>query len=242
MRIIPSIDIRDGRCVRLLYGDYDRETRYDADPVELAADYAALGLDTLHIVDLDGARAGEPRSLALIRRMAAGAAATVQVGGGIREKGHVTDLLEAGATRVVIGSLAIKRPETVAAWLRDFGGERIVLAFDVRVGDDGRARISTDAWQKNTDAELIETIRRFEPAGVRHVLCTDIGRDGALSGPATALYRSVLDERPGIELQASGGVSSIDDLHALREVGLHAAVTGKALLEGRISKEEIRSF
>lgn len=242
MRIIPSIDIRDGRCVRLLYGDYDRETRYDADPVELAGRYAALGLGTLHIVDLDGARAGAPRSLELIRRMAAEAAATVQVGGGVRDQAHVDALLEAGATRVVIGSLAIKQPATVAEWLRRFGGERIVLAFDVRVGDDGRARISTDAWQKDTDAELIETIRAFEPAGLRHVLCTDIGRDGALSGPATDLYGSVLDACPGIELQASGGVSSIDDLRALRKAGLHAAVTGKALLEGRISEEEIRSF
>lgn len=242
MRIIPSIDIRGGRCVRLLYGDYDRETRYDADPVELAARYAGLGLDTLHIVDLDGARAGAPTNLDLIARMAAGAAATVQVGGGIRERDHVRALLEAGATRVVIGSLAIKQPETVAAWLRGFGGARIVLAFDVRVGEDGRARVSTDAWQTDTDAELVETIRAFEPAGLRHVLCTDIGRDGALSGPATALYRSVLAACPGIELQASGGVSSMDDLRALREAGLHAAVTGKALLEGRISDEEIRSF
>lgn len=242
MIIIPSIDLRGGHCVRLLYGDYDQETRYDADPVALAQRYAALGLDTLHVVDLDGAREGAPQHLELITRMVEATTATVQVGGGIREAAHVGQLFEAGASRVVIGSLAIKQPELVAEWLETFGGKRIVLAFDVRVDEGGVARVSTDAWQQTSDAELVATIRRFAERGLQHVLCTDIGRDGALSGPATALYKRVMAACPDVSLQASGGVSSIADLRNLRAAGLTAAITGKALLEGRISDEEIRSF
>ena len=242
MKIIPSIDLRDGRCVRLLYGDYDRETRYDADPVDLAARYAGLGLETLHVVDLDGARAGAPANVDLIARMVESTTATVQVGGGIREAAHLTQLFDAGARRVVIGSLAIKQPELVAEWLESFGGEHIVLAFDVRVDDAGVARVSTEAWQETSDSELVATIESFRPHGLQQVLCTDIGRDGALSGPATDLYTRVMAACPGIALQASGGVSSIEDLRTLRAAGLDAAITGKALLEGRITDEEIRSF
>ncbi|MEO1594513.1 MAG: 1-(5-phosphoribosyl)-5-[(5-phosphoribosylamino)methylideneamino]imidazole-4-carboxamide isomerase [Pseudomonadota bacterium] len=242
MKIIPSIDLRDGRCVRLLYGDYELETRYDADPVELASRYAALGLDTLHVVDLDGARAGAPKNVDLIARMVEATTATVQVGGGIREAAHLTALFDAGARRVVVGSLAIKQPARVAEWLVSFGGERIVLAFDVRVDASGVAHVSTDAWQETSDAELVATVESFRPHGLQQVLCTDIGRDGALSGPATTLYTRVMAACPDIKLQASGGVSSIDDLRALREAGLDAAITGKALLEGRITDEEIQSF
>ncbi|MEM1438824.1 MAG: 1-(5-phosphoribosyl)-5-[(5-phosphoribosylamino)methylideneamino]imidazole-4-carboxamide isomerase [Pseudomonadota bacterium] len=242
MKIIPSIDLRDGRCVRLLYGDYDRETRYDADPVELAARYSALGLKTLHVVDLDGARAGAPANVGLITRMVEATTATVQVGGGIREAAHLAQLFDAGAQRVVIGSLAIKQPDLVAEWLKSFGGERIVLAFDVRVDDTGIARVSTEAWQETSDSELVATIESFRAHGLKQVLCTDIGRDGALSGPATDLYARVMAACPGVALQASGGVSSIEDLRALRASGLDAAITGKALLEGRITDEEIRSF
>ncbi|MEO0345400.1 MAG: 1-(5-phosphoribosyl)-5-[(5-phosphoribosylamino)methylideneamino]imidazole-4-carboxamide isomerase [Pseudomonadota bacterium] len=242
MTIIPSIDLRDGRCVRLLYGDYDRETRYDADPVALAARYADLGLATLHVVDLDGARAGAPANVDLIARMVASTTATVQVGGGIREAAHLSQLFDAGARRVVIGSLAIKQPALVAEWLTSFGGERIVLAFDVRVDHAGVARVSTEAWQETSDAELVATIESFRAHGLQQVLCTDIGRDGALSGPAVDLYARVMAACSGIALQASGGVSNIDDLRTLRAAGLDAAITGKALLEGRITDEEIRSF
>ncbi|MEL6951500.1 MAG: 1-(5-phosphoribosyl)-5-[(5-phosphoribosylamino)methylideneamino]imidazole-4-carboxamide isomerase [Pseudomonadota bacterium] len=242
MKIIPSIDLRDGRCVRLLYGDYNRETRYDADPVDLAARYAGLGLQTLHVVDLDGARAGAPANVDLIARMVESTTASVQVGGGIRESAHLTELFDAGARRVVIGSLAIKQPELVAEWLESFGGEHIVLAFDVRVDDSGVARVSTEAWRETSDSELVATIESFRAHGLKQVLCTDIGRDGALSGPATRLYTRVMAACPGIALQASGGVSSIDDLRALRAAGLDAAITGKALLEGRITDEEIQSF
>ncbi len=242
MNIIPAIDIRNGRCVRLLYGEYDQETRYDVDPIALATKYAQLGLRNLHLVDLDGAKAGHPVNGRLLREMVKASGVRVQIGGGIRTDDHIRELLECGVTRIVVGSLTIKSPDTVMRWLNDFGADAIVAAFDVRVGDDGIAYICTDAWTKTTDQELIATIMRYREAGLRHVLCTDIGRDGAMSGPAIELYEDILKACPAIELQASGGVSKIGDLITLRNAGLSGAITGKALLEGRITDEELRSF
>lgn len=242
MHIIPAIDIRDGHCVRLLYGEYDRETRYDVDPVELAARYAALGLAHLHLVDLDGAKAGRPVNSALMQRIVAATSVTVQVGGGVRDDAHIRELLAHGVSRIVVGSLAVREPGTVKRWLSEFGSDAIVAAFDVRVADDGRAYVCTDAWTNTTDAELTATIDGYAEAGLRHVLCTDIGRDGAMSGPALSLYSDVMRACPGIALQASGGVSALADLVALRDAGLAAAITGKALLEGKITDEELRTF
>lgn len=240
MNILPALDIRDGQCVRLLYGDYDAETRYDVDPVAQARHYAAFGVGQLHLVDLDGAKAGKPVNVALLAAMTEASGVSVQVGGGIRERAHLDTLFANGVARAVIGSMAIRQPDTVAEWLTVYGSERIVLALDVRIDDAGVPRVCTDAWTTTSEASLSDTISRFREHGLRHVLCTDIGRDGAMSGPSIALYRQVLQEFPELQLQASGGVAGIDDLRALRDAGLPAAITGKALLEGAISAEEIR--
>jgi phosphoribosylformimino-5-aminoimidazole carboxamide ribotide isomerase len=241
MELVPAIDLRDGRCVRLLQGDFERETRYSVDPVELAAQYRDLGARTLHIVDLDGAKQGVPVNLPVIRRMRAAAGVDVQVGGGIRARASLEEAL-AVAARAVIGSLAVSEPKLVASWLTEFGAERLTLALDVRLREDGTPMIATHGWTRASTLSLEDAIDRFAAVGLKHVLCTDIERDGALSGPNVELYRDCVRRWPGIEFQASGGVRDVGDLTALADTGVAATVSGKALLEGRLKPEEIRPF
>jgi phosphoribosylformimino-5-aminoimidazole carboxamide ribotide isomerase len=241
MELIPAIDLRDGRCVRLLKGDFARETRYEADPVELACRYRDAGAAWLHIVDLDGAQRGEPVSLALVERMRRASGLKVQLGGGVRRRANLEAAL-AAADRVVIGSLAVSDPATVAAWLAEFGAERLTLGLDVRLGPDGRALIATHGWTQDSALSLDAAIERYQAAGLKHVLCTDIDKDGALAGPNLALYRECVRHWPGIAFIASGGVRDAADLAALAATGVAAAVSGKALLEGRLSVEEMKPF
>jgi phosphoribosylformimino-5-aminoimidazole carboxamide ribotide isomerase len=241
MELIPAIDLRDGRCVRLLYGDFARETRYAVDPVELAVQYREIGARWLHVVDLDGAKRGEPVNLSLIRRMRDAAGVDVQLGGGVRTRTSLEQALDV-ATRVVIGSLAVSDPDLVASWLKEFGSERLTLALDVRLDAGGTPMIATHGWTRASTLSLAAAIDRYAAAGLRHVLCTDIDRDGALTGPNTALYADCVVRWPTIEFQASGGVRDISDLAALTSAGVAATVSGKALLEGRLKPEEIRPF
>ena len=241
MELIPAIDLRNGRCVRLLQGDFERETRYSVDPVELAAHYRGLGARALHVVDLDGAKQGVPVNLPVIRRMRAAAGIDVQLGGGIRARASLEQALEVGA-RAVIGSLAVSEPQLVASWLTEFSPERLTLALDVRLAADGTPMIATHGWTQASTLSLGAAIDRFASVGLKHVLCTDIERDGALSGPNVALYRDCVRRWPGIEFQASGGVRDVGDLVALAATGVAATVSGKALLEGRLTPEEIRPF
>ena len=241
MILIPAIDLRDGRCVRLLKGDFAHETRYDVDPATLAAEYAEAGARWLHIVDLDGAERGAPANLALIERMRAAARVELQVGGGIRTRASLEQTL-AVAGRVVIGSLAVSDPELVAAWLMEFGPERVTLAIDVRLDAGGVPLVATHGWTRSSTLTLAAAIERYAAAGLRHVLCTDIDRDGALTGPNVELYRDSVARWPQIAFQASGGVRDAADLAALAATGVAATVSGKALLEGRLHPQEIRPF
>ena len=241
MELIPAIDLRDGRCVRLLQGDFERETRYSVDPVELAEHYRELGARSLHVVDLDGAKQGVPVNLPVIRRMRSAAGVDVQLGGGIRARASLEDALQVAA-RAVIGSLAVSEPKLVASWLTEFGPEQLTLALDVRLGADGTPMIATHGWTRASTLSLEAAIDRFAAAGLKHVLCTDIERDGALSGPNVELYRECVSRWPSIEFQASGGVRDVGDLTALAATGVAATVSGKALLEGRLKPEEIRPF
>jgi phosphoribosylformimino-5-aminoimidazole carboxamide ribotide isomerase len=240
MYLIPAIDLRDGRCVRLLKGDFDQETRYAVDPLELATHYRDLGARWLHVVDLDGAKRGEPVNLELIRQIHATGIA-VQLGGGIRSRANLERALGV-ASRVVIGSLAVSDPKLVTAWLRELGPERFTLALDVRLTTEGAPMIATHGWTRASTLTLADAIDAYATAGLRHVLCTDIDRDGALSGPNTELYRDCVARWPGIEFQASGGVRHLADLEALAAAGVAATVSGKALLEGKLTPEEIRPF
>jgi phosphoribosylformimino-5-aminoimidazole carboxamide ribotide isomerase len=240
MRLIPAIDIRDGRCVRLLKGRFDQETRYDVDPVGLAAHYRGLGAEWLHVVDLDGAAKGAPANLPLVESLRADGL-RVQLGGGLRDRTSLAAAL-ARADRVVIGSLAVTDPDLVAAWLEEFGAERIVLGFDVRLDAAGVPFVATHGWTQTSALTLFDAVARYLDSGLQHVLCTDVDRDGALAGPNVDLYRRCAREWPALRFQASGGIRGAFDLEALQATGAAAAISGKALLEGRLSEEEIRRF
>ena len=241
MRLIPAIDLRGGRCVRLLRGDFDRETRYEIDPTSLAVRYARLGATWLHVVDLDGAAQGEPVNLGVIAAVSETAGVSVQMGGGLRSRENVVRAL-AVVKRVVIGSVAVTRPQETEAWLGEFGPERVTLALDVRLDAQATPFLTTHAWREPTQLSLWDALSRYRSAGLRHVLCTDVDRDGALEGPNLELYAECVSRWPEIEFQASGGVRDAGDLAALASLGVAGAVSGKALLEGRITDEEIRSF
>ncbi len=241
MDLIPAIDLRDGRCVRLLKGDFSQETRYAVDPVQLAQQYRELGARWLHVVDLDGAKRGEPVNLPLIRRIQEASGMLVQLGGGIRARASLEQALGVAA-RVVVGSLAVSDPELVASWIRELGPDRVTLALDVRIDAAGTPLIATHGWARASTLTLAAAIDRYAEAGLRHVLCTDIDRDGALTGPNVSLYSECVERWPSIQFQASGGVRDLADLQALTAAGVAATVSGKALLEGRLTSEEIRPF
>lgn len=242
MDVIPAIDLLKGQCVRLYQGDFSQVTVYSADPVELARRYRDAGLHRLHVVDLDGARTGSPENMELLAAMAGELGIAVQVGGGIRDLPRAQELRGAGAERVVVGSVAAETPETALEWLDQLGAEHLVLAFDVRVPDDADPVVLTRGWLKDSGTSLWALLERFCSAGARHFLCTDIARDGTLTGPNMDLYRECSRRFPGASVIASGGVSSLKDLHALASTGAAAVVTGKALLDGRLTLEEIRTF
>ena len=230
MIIYPAIDLIDGEVVRLHKGDFDQKTTYGSDPVAVARAYADAGATWLHLVDLDGAKNPENRQTDLIGRIIDGSGLKVQTGGGIRSREDVDALIQAGASRVVIGSLAVREPDLVASMLDGFGVEAICLAADV-VRPDDEFMIAVSGWQEASSLSLYEFILGFVPAGLRHVLCTDIDRDGTMTGPNGTLYQTVKRQFPDIQLQASGGVSGIDDLHNLPTDGV---IIGKAIYEGAI--------
>jgi phosphoribosylformimino-5-aminoimidazole carboxamide ribotide isomerase len=242
MIVIPSIDLRGGRCVRLLRGDFNNETCYDTDPLDLAQRHRATGFSHLHVVDLDGALTGEQQHQELVSRIAVATGLVVQVGGGIRKRDSLARWLGMGVSRCVIGSLAVTDPHRVEKWLNEFGPEQMVLALDVHQHEGDMPTLATHGWTRSTGLTLWQCLDRYRSAGLKHVLCTDIGVDGALAGPNLPLYREVLGRYPDIALQASGGVRHLADLQALGDLGCAAAITGRALLDRRIGDEEMSSF
>ena len=241
MKIIPAIDLHEGKCVRLYKGDFDKVTRYSDQPLDIARLYAGMNVEDLHIVDLDGARTGSQQNAHVVRHLCAGTALSVQLGGGIRRGEDVRQWLDNGVARCVVGSVAVTEPESVAAWFDEFGAERIVLALDVTI-DEAGPLLATHGWTKASGHSLWDVMDRYASIGARHLLCTDIGRDGAMSGPNFDLYGKILTRYPDVCLQASGGVRDIADLERLRSLGVPAAITGKALLDGKISTAEVNSF
>lgn len=242
MRLIPAIDLKGGKCVRLLKGDFDKTTEYSNDPVAVARRFSTLDVQDLHIVDLDGARSGEQKNRAIVQAIAIETGLDIQLGGGIRDRSIVAEWLESGVSRCVIGSMAITEVDTVSAWLREFGADRLVLALDVNLRDDGTPMLTTHGWTEDAGVSLWECIDAYSGAGIKHVLCTDVSRDGAMAGPNVALYVEILRRYPDLQLQASGGVRHIGDLQQLRLHGLPAAISGRALLDGEITATEVASF
>lgn len=231
MIIIPAIDIKDGRCVRLIQGDYDQVTTYGDDPVSQALKWEALGAQMIHLVDLDGAKYGERVNRDLIGRIAQGVKVPVEVGGGIRDTQAVEDYLSAGVARVIIGTAAIENPEWLAEMVAKHG-EKICVSIDAKNG-----MIATEGWLKESDTQAVDFILKLEAMGVKHIVYTDIAKDGMMQGPNYDMYQEI-QQASTIGVIASGGVSSLADVRRLSGMGLYGAIIGKALYEGAIDLKE----
>lgn len=237
MKIIPAIDIIDGKCVRLRQGNYAEQTTYSENPAEMARSFEAAGLTSLHLVDLDGAKAGQVTNWSTIKSITSSTALAVDFGGGIKTKEEVEQLLALGVRQVNIGSLAVKEPQKMIAWMNEFGAEKFILSADVK-GD----RVATHGWQQTSSVGLSDFITLFADEGLQYVTCTDIDTDGMLAGPNVNLYKKLVNAFPELNVIASGGVSSMDDLMALRRSGVFGVVVGKAIYEGRIALAQLTTF
>lgn len=237
IELIPAIDIIGGKCVRLTKGDYDQKKVYNEDPVAQAKEFEALGFKRLHIVDLDGAKSKHIVNIDVLKAITQETSLIVDFGGGIKTEDDIQKAFEAGAEMVTVGSIAVTQPELCLSWLEKFGAEKIILGADVRNG-----KISINGWKEDSTEDLLPFLRKYIDAGIRNVLCTEISKDGTLSGPAIGLYKDVMKEYPQLHLIASGGVSSNEDVEALEQAGIPAVVFGKAFYEGRIDVEKLRSL
>lgn len=236
--IIPAIDLLDGSCVRLLHGEFDKCKVYDLDAVRLANRYAEEGAEWLHVVDLAASRDGEKADIRPLLRLLESAPQSVQTGGGVRNREDIQLRLDRGASRVVVGSICAGEPERFGNWLDSFGPERLVAALDVQIDEFGTPWPRTHGWTRDAGRDLWQLLAFLSDAGLKHVLCTDISKDGAMAGPNVALYRSITERYPGLKVQASGGVSGLRDLGELATSGADSAITGKALLEGAFTVAE----
>ena len=235
--IIPALDLINGEVVRLEQGDYGKQTTFHYSPIEKFQEYVSDGATYLHLVDLDGAKDPAKRQITTIQSIVANVDAPIQVGGGIRTIEDVKALLSIGVQRVVIGSTAVKDPEMVKAWFEEFGADRLVLALDVRI-EAGEKRVAVSGWQETSDLTLEELIALYEPVGLKHVLCTDISKDGMLTGSNVALYKELVENYPEIEFQSSGGIGVLADVEALKPTKVSGVIVGRALLENRITLKE----
>ncbi len=242
MKILPAIDLQDGQCVRLYQGDFDKRTGYSKDPAGVARDFQAMGFNNLHIVDLDGARYGKQKNREIVSAIASESNLVIQLGGGIRSRETASKWLAAGVSRCVIGSLAVGDSEKIKSWIGEFGPDRIVLALDVKLDGTGTPMLVTHGWTRPSELDLWRCLDRYVRSDIKHVLCTDVSRDGAMTGPNVELYREFVSRYPTISLQASGGVRHAGDLHMLDDLGASAAITGRALLDGMIDAKELGPF
>lgn len=232
MQIIPAIDLLDGACVRLKHGDFQQCKNYDADPVELAGEYAAEGARWLHVVDLAASRDGARADIKPLLRLLQKTSQWVQTGGGVRDESDLQLRLDHGADRVVIGSICVTQAERFVGWLDKFGPEKVVAALDVKIDDSGVPWPRIHGWTQGSAHSLWQLLDYLKDKGLKHLLCTDIARDGTMTGPNLDLYREIVSRYPDLSVQASGGVSELMDLEQLAQTGVDAAITGKALLEG----------
>ncbi len=242
MILIPAIDLRHGRVVRLQQGDYARETRYDESALEQARLYRDADAGLIHIVDLDSALDGGDGNLELIGEVCRALDVPVQTGGGVRGEADVQARLDAGAARVVIGSVCVRDPQAVCDWIESFGAERLVAGLDVKRDAGGRWMPQAAGWTEPGGQDLFELLEHLTGAGLEHLLCTDIERDGMLSGAGVELYEELQERFPALKVQASGGIGSEGDIEAVAATGVHGCIVGRALLEGRVSMDAIGRF
>ena len=234
IELIPAIDIIEGQCVRLTKGDYDQKTVYRDSPAEVAKEFEEIGFKRLHVVDLDGAKSKHIVNSEVLRRITTDTQLIVDFGGGIKTDEDIEKAFTAGASMVTIGSIAVTNPDLFMGWLEKYGAERIILGADVRHG-----KVSINGWKEDSSEDLLPFLKKYIDAGVKNVLCTEISKDGTLTGPAIELYQSMMTAYPELHLIASGGVSSIDDIKALEAAGIPAVVFGKAIYEGKINLNEL---
>ena len=233
IELIPAIDIINGQCVRLTKGDYDQKTIYGK-PIDMALEFERIGFNRLHVVDLDGAKSKHIVNEAVLKAITTDTNLIVDFGGGIKTDEDIEKAFAAGASMVTVGSIAVTNPDLFMGWLEKYGADRMILGADVRHG-----KISINGWKEDSTEDLLPFLKKYIDAGVRNVLCTEISKDGTLSGPAINLYKQVMDAYPELHLIASGGVSSADDIAALDRAGIPAVVFGKAIYEGRIDLKQL---
>ncbi|HHU59013.1 MAG TPA: 1-(5-phosphoribosyl)-5-[(5-phosphoribosylamino)methylideneamino]imidazole-4-carboxamide isomerase [Bacteroidales bacterium] len=234
---IPAIDLIDGKCVRLSKGDYATKKVYNEDPVEVALEFESHGIKRLHLVDLDGARAGHIINHKVLERIAAKTALVIDFGGGLKSTDDLRIAFESGAQMVTGGSIAVKNPEEFEAWIRQYGSDKIILGSDVK-----DRKIAISGWLETSELELFPFLENYRSKGITQTICTDISKDGMLEGPATGLYRDILARFPDLYLIASGGVSKMADIEALQEAGVPAVIFGKAIYEGRIALKDLEKL
>jgi phosphoribosylformimino-5-aminoimidazole carboxamide ribotide isomerase len=237
MKIFPAIDIIDGKCVRLTQGDYEQKKIYNEDPLAVAQQFEEAGIKQLHVVDLDGAKAGHVVNWKTLELLAKRTSLTLDVGGGIKTREEATKLFETGVSQINIGSMAVKNPEVLKQWLHEFGPERIILSADVR-----NEHIAINGWQDNSTLHIVSFVQQFLEDGLRYVTCTDIATDGMLTGPNVLLYKKIRQQFPSLHLIASGGVSALNDLRDLEKIGVYGAIVGKAIYETKISLSELKDY
>ena len=236
MRIIPAIDIIDGKCVRLTKGDYNTKKTYNEKPLEVAKEFEANGIKYLHLVDLDGAKSNHIVNHKVLNEIASKTSLQIDFGGGIKSDKDVLIAFENGAKQITGGSIAIQYPTLFKEWIVKQGAEKIILG-----ADSHNRKIATHGWQKETDEDVVDFISSYEKDGIRLVICTDISKDGMLQGPSIELYKEILN-KTGVLLIASGGITTIDDLYLLQEIGCEGAIIGKAIYEGKISLKDLIVF
>jgi phosphoribosylformimino-5-aminoimidazole carboxamide ribotide isomerase len=237
MQIIPAIDIIDGKCVRLTEGDYAQKTIYNENPLEVAKAFEAAGIQRLHLVDLDGAKAGAVKNWKVLESIALNTKLVIDFGGGIKTDDDVALVFERGATLATIGSIAVANPALFLSWVNVYGAERFFLGADVKDN-----HIAVNGWMQTSNTTIESFIGDYLSKGITNIFCTDVSKDGRLEGPSTALYQSLIRSFPDLKLVASGGVSSIRDLEDLDNIGCAAAIVGKAIYENRISIESLQQF
>lgn len=234
MRIIPAIDIIDGKCVRLTKGDYATQKNYNENPLEVAKEFEANGIQYLHLVDLDGAKSKHIVNCKVLEIIAKKTSLKIDFGGGIKSDEDVKIAFEYGASQITGGSIAVQNPNTFLDWLQKYGSEKIILGADAN-----NRKIATQGWLESSEKDVVEFIAEYEQKGISYVVCTDIAKDGMLQGTSNELYQEVL-QKTNVKLIASGGVSSLEDLIKLKEIGCEGAIVGKAIYEGRIKIDELR--
>ncbi|MEL7220066.1 MAG: 1-(5-phosphoribosyl)-5-[(5-phosphoribosylamino)methylideneamino]imidazole-4-carboxamide isomerase [Bacteroidota bacterium] len=234
MHIIPAIDIIDGKCVRLTQGDYNQKKVYNEDPLEVAKAFADVGVTRLHLVDLDGARAKHIVNYKVLERIANRTDLHIDFGGGLKADEDLHIAFESGAAQITGGTIAVKNPDRFLSWLEQYGAEKMILGADVKNG-----KVAVSGWQEESQEELFPFLERYLQAGIKYAICTEVSRDGLLQGSDQQLYEKIREEFPDLQLIASGGVTSIDEVNALRESGCFGAIIGKAIYEGKIELREL---